>query len=75
MEKTKYINTCKEKKKTKFTHYLDTATGWNPTLNHPDSYLEVKYLGKCNYDGDMFATTTRAGVIEIYKGVKGDEFK
>ncbi len=74
---TKYISleTKKQKeiKKTIFTAYLNGIGGWIHALNTPESFDKVVYLGNCDADGDMFACYVR-DVINIYKGIKGDEF-
>ena len=74
---TKYINLeSKEIKKTVFTAFLcgfNGIGGWNTSLKNPEDFDKVVYLGKCLYDGDMFACY-KSGKIHIYKGIKGDEF-
>jgi len=56
----------------KFTHRLDT-NGWMHTLGNPSDFKEVKHLGKCSFDGDMFAAYHKTGVIEIFKGTMEDK--
>lgn len=56
----------------KFTHRLDIHLGWDKTKTSPSNFKEVKYLGKCDFDGDMFAAYQN-GEIEIYKGILEDE--
>jgi hypothetical protein len=74
---TKYINLeekeQKEHKKTIFTAYLGDNDKWKPSGLTPEYFDKVVYLGNCNVDGDMFACYIR-DVINIYKGIKGDEF-
>ena len=74
---TKYISleTKKQKeiKKTIFTAYFNGIGGWMHALNTPESFDKVVYLGNCNADGDMFACY-KDDTINIYKGIKGDEF-
>jgi len=73
---TKYISLePKEKrnKKTVFTKYLCGIGGWIEGSLEPENFDKVVYLGNCDADGDMFACYVR-GVINIYKGIKGDEF-
>jgi len=76
--KTKFIDVSgtsqQEKKETVFTHHLCTLKGWVLTEGSPSILSEVKYLGKCVIDGDMFAGYFDSGEITIYKGIKGDEF-
>ena len=73
---TKFISIdkdTKEKKETVFTHVKD-INGWLfTTLYKPKDFKEVIYVGKCKFDGDMFACK-KDGYIEIFKGTKGDEF-
>lgn len=61
----------KEKKETVFTHIQ--SDGWEKTNIKPNNYDLVKYLGKCIKDGDMFSALLN-GYIDIFKGIKGDEF-
>ena len=73
---TKFIDTTKgstEKTKTVFTHYLCIHDGWKNESKSPKDFEEVKYLGKCLTDGDMFSCLS-CGVVFIYKGTKGSEF-
>lgn len=74
---TKFIdvsNDTKEvKKETVFTHCFNGINGWMETITKPSDYEEVKYLGKCSVDGDMFCAY-EDGAIDILKGIKGDEF-
>jgi hypothetical protein len=73
---TKYINLeTKEKKnkKTIFEKYFYQRKGWIDSSLPPEDFDKVVYLGNCDVDGDMFACY-RANVIQIYKGIKGDEF-
>lgn len=70
-------NKCTGKKETVFTHCFNTVEGWiniNTTPKDADNVC-IKYLGKCCIDGDMFAVTDDADQINIYKGIKGDEFE
>jgi len=74
---TKFIdvsNDTKEvKKETVFTHEFEEKKGWTSTRATIYDYEVVKWLGKCKYDGDMFAAYDR-DIIDIFKGIKGDEF-
>jgi len=76
--KTKFINCSEEAKETKketvFTHYLSIINGWEKTIDTPSMYKEVKYMGKCESDGDYFVAYTFCGLISTFKGIKGDEF-
>lgn len=63
----------KEKKETVFTHLFFGSDGFKITQEIPTSYEKVIYLGKCRLDGDLFACY-QADYIEIYKGIKGEEF-
>lgn len=65
-------NVQKEKKETVFTHVFED-TGWKPNESKVDSFEKVIYLGNCKYDGDLFACYL-IDIIEIFKGIKGDEF-
>ena len=72
---TKFIDTTKgstEKTKTVFTHVQDD-NGWVETDKATEHFKEVKYLGKCEIDGDMFACLN-LDFINIFKGTKGSEF-
>lgn len=51
-----------------FTHYLSVERGWGVTDNEPSGFERVVYLGPCTCDGDMFATYTAEGHIDIFKG-------
>ena len=71
---TKYISLeSKEIKKTVFTAYLCGLRGWMSSPLKPEDFDKVVYLGKCCCDGDMFVCYKDA-TINIYKGIKGDEF-
>jgi hypothetical protein len=74
---TKYISLepkeQKEIKKTVLIKYLNGIGGWIHALNTPESFDKVVYLGNCDVDGDMFACY-KDNTINIYKGIKGDEF-
>ena len=73
---TKYISLeQKEKrnKKTTFEQYLNGVGGWIYAVKTPEDFDKVVYLGNCDIDGDMFACY-KQDVIQIYKGIKGDEF-
>jgi len=73
---TKFINCSEEAKETKketvFTHLLNSE-GFSETIVKPKSCEKVIYLGKCGLDGDMFAYYD-GKYIDIFKGIKGDEF-
>ena len=74
---TKYISLeskeVKEIKKTIFEQYLNGSGGWKPSSRTPEDFDKVVYLGNCYCDEDMFACYVR-GTINIYRGIKGDEF-
>lgn len=57
----------KGEKGVEFTHYLDTELGWKKNNYKPSYYEKIIYLGKCDADGDMFATY-EDDYIHIYKG-------
>lgn len=65
-------NVQKEKKETVLTH-IQNGKGWEITKLKASSFDEVLYLGYCNIDGDIFSCYSD-GVIDIFKGIKGDEF-
>jgi len=73
---TKFINCSEEAKETKketmFTHQLN-ASGFSKVYVDLKSFEKIIYLGKCSLDGDMFACY-EDNYIDIYKGIKGDEF-
>ena len=72
---TKFIDTTKgskEKTKTVFTH-VQGDNGWVEAIASAEDFKEVKYLGKCFTDGDMFACY-KGSTINIFKGTKGSEF-
>ena len=74
---TKFTDTTGKKTKTKetvFTHQFDVGKGWIDAELEPSDFKEVKYLGHCKIDGDMFACYNIDGIIDILKGFKGDEF-
>ena len=74
---TKFIdvsNDTKEvKKETVFTHEFSANIGWKKTSTSIKNYEVVKYLGNCSIDGHMFCAY-EDGTIDIFKGIKGDEF-
>lgn len=56
----------KTEKPVEFTHLLsDTVWGEDSVL--PNDFEKIVYLGKCKFDGDMFAAYEK-GTIMIYKG-------
>lgn len=55
-----------ESKGVEFTHEFNTD-GYSTTSDVPTDFDKVVYLGRCNTDGDMFATYTN-GCIYLYKG-------
>jgi len=57
-----------DEKPLEFTHRLTRLQGWANVLYYPSDYEKVVYLGKCSYDGDMFAAYAKNGEIIIYKG-------
>ena len=57
-----------EEKPVEFTHYLTRLQGWMKAESYPSAYEKVVYLGRCNYDGDMFAAYYVGGEIIIFKG-------
>ena len=74
---TEYINLeTKENKKitkTVFTDYFCNIDGWKPSVLTPEYFSKIVYLGNCGIKGNMFACYHQ-GAINIYKGIKGDEF-
>ncbi len=50
-----------------FTHLLDSTNGWEESDVTPNDFKQVIYLGKCMYDGDMFAGYDD-DLIMIFKG-------
>jgi len=76
---TQFINAEKiatARKERQETTLLEEQTrdGWmNVNGKKIVSFEKVVYLGKCIYDGDMFACYS-GGTIAVYKGIKGDEF-
>lgn len=73
---TKFIDVSGEKKeetKTVFTHYLYGNNGWEETVTEPKDLKEVKYLGRCEVDGDIFSCLSDNNIL-IFKGTKGSEF-
>jgi len=54
-------------KPVELTDFFDADNGWVTTDSTPSGCDKVLYLGKCNFDGDMFVTFTE-GYINIYKG-------
>jgi hypothetical protein len=63
----------KGKKETTLSEEL-TRDGWRDTHANVISFEKVIYLGKCIFDGDMFAGYSDNNTIQIYKGIKGEEF-
>jgi len=57
----------------KFTQDLDIEDGWIRTYQTPSDFKEVKHLGKCAIDGDMFAAYNNEGEIHIFKGTMEEE--
>lgn len=53
-------------KPVKFTHYLGEV-GWVDAGLQPLHFEKVVYLGKCKFDGDVFAAYN-SGSISIYRG-------
>lgn len=74
---TKYISLeTKEQnrfKKTVFTKHISSAYGISDTINTPEDFEKVVYLGRCKTDGDIFVAYSDKEIY-IYKGIKGDEF-
>lgn len=60
-------NNTENNKPVEFTHY-HSASGWYNTFDKPNEFTKVVYLGKCNYDGDMFACYRDNGAIVICRG-------
>lgn len=54
-----------------FTYYLATMGVWERTEDSPLVFDKIVYLGKCNFNGDMFASY-KEGYITIYKGHLND---
>jgi len=59
----------------KFTHDSDIQDGWRKTTQIPSDFKEVKHLGKCAIDGDMFAAYNHEGEIHIFKGTMEEEIE
>src|SRR6056297_3583973 len=57
----------------KFTHDSDIQDGWRKTTQIPSDFKEVKHLGKCAIDGDMFAAYNHEEEIHIFKGTMEEE--
>jgi len=58
----------KSDKPVEFTHDLyGKDSRWGRTIDTPNDYDKVVYLGFCDIDGDMFAAYD-GGCIEIFKG-------
>jgi len=55
------------KEPVEFTHLLDSINGWEESDITPYDFKQVVYLGKCMYDGDMFAGYDD-NFIMIFKG-------
>lgn len=72
---TKFIDTTKgmTENKTVFTAFLNDSKWYKNTGIRIDSFEEIKYLGRCKEEGDMFAGLLD-GKITILKGIKGNEF-
>jgi hypothetical protein len=56
-----------------FTHYMSIRRGWIETVEQTDNYVKIVYLGRCDYDGDMFAAYSSDSdypqiTISIFKG-------
>lgn len=71
-----YISLAEKEKKVKettFTHRLTPKKTWirGGPLNH---FKKIIYLGECEKDGDMFVCYHEDNTINIYRGIKGDEF-
>ena len=56
----------KGKKGIEFTH-CQCSDGWNFVCKKASYYDKIVYLGKCRFDGDMFAAYG-SDMINIYKG-------
>ena len=56
-----------ESKGIELTHYL-SSEGWKESSCVFGECYNISYLGKCRFDGDMFAAKFDNGAIEIYKG-------
>jgi len=74
---TKFIDCSQEAKETKketvFTHEFK-KTGLEDSEAEPKRYKAVKYMGKCDVDGDIFIAYSKHNTIIQFKGIKGDEF-
>lgn len=57
----------------KFTHRLFKTKGWGETILAPSDCEEVKHLGECPFDGDMFVAYSNQGEIHIFKGTMEEE--
>ena len=57
-----------EERPVEFTHYLDGNSGWLKKSEIDQGAEKVVYLGRCGFDGDMFAVYYDNGAISIFKG-------
>ena len=70
----KVIMIGEESKGVEFTHCLSIIDGWKKTTVKPNEFNKIAYLGKCFYDGDMFAAYfEEEDTIAIYKGNLNNE--
>ena len=73
---TKFVNVSGEAipRITVFTHVMRDGQEWSKSVGHfVEDYDKVVYLGICTTDGQMFAAYQK-GIIEIFRGIKRDEF-
>lgn len=61
----------KKLKPIEFTHYLHSSNGWVENDFPMSGHNPIIYLGKCETDGDMFASY-RDNCIRIFKGHLND---
>ena len=56
-------------------NYMMTSNGWQKCDINMGKVKEIVYLGKCRFEGDLFAVYYKEhNVILIWKGIKGHEF-
>ena len=60
--------------KTVLTHMVGHS-GWHKFDVSIERVKEIVYLGKCKYEGDLFAVYyNEPNEFSIWKGIKGNEF-
>jgi hypothetical protein len=69
-----YTNTVKRDHPTNISHYM-TKAGWEEVREELlYKTKEIKFLGHCKEEGDIFSIHRKNGVIVIAKGIAGKEF-